>query len=206
MQLLSESSGLRTTAWRLPTLFVGERDEDAIALENELGCLGTKSSRLLARSHTESVPWGFYLASPIWAVCPQSSIAADLQRQEYAYPPLLSPLRGSKRASTPWIHPEGGGYSGACRSLFLIRPANHQHCFHRTIGSPLSQCQNHSLASYRKKLTRAHSPSTGSSNDHQLRNEWAQNNNARPRASGIHTSASLWAACSTPPRCDTPTS
>ena len=37
MQLLSESSGLRTTAWRLPTLFVGERDEDAIALENELG-------------------------------------------------------------------------------------------------------------------------------------------------------------------------
>ena len=37
MQLMSESSGLRTTAWCLPTLFVGERDEDAIALQNELG-------------------------------------------------------------------------------------------------------------------------------------------------------------------------
>ena len=33
----SESAGLSTTAWCLPTLFVGERDEDAIALQNELG-------------------------------------------------------------------------------------------------------------------------------------------------------------------------
>ncbi len=33
----SESSVLRTKAWRLPTLFVGERDEDAIVLQNELG-------------------------------------------------------------------------------------------------------------------------------------------------------------------------
>ena len=35
--LADESSALRNTAWCLPTLFVGERDEDAIALENELG-------------------------------------------------------------------------------------------------------------------------------------------------------------------------
>lgn len=33
----SESAGVTTTAWCLPTLFVGERDEDAIALQNELG-------------------------------------------------------------------------------------------------------------------------------------------------------------------------
>ena len=82
VQRPSESSELITTAWRLPTLFVGERDEDAIALQNELGCLGTKSSRLSARSHTESVPWGFSPALPIWEVCPQSSIAADLQYPE----------------------------------------------------------------------------------------------------------------------------
>jgi inhibitor of KinA len=37
VHLASESSALKTTAWRLPTLFVGERDEDAIALKNELG-------------------------------------------------------------------------------------------------------------------------------------------------------------------------
>ena len=37
VHLAAESSGLMTTAWRLPTLFVGERDEDAIALQNELG-------------------------------------------------------------------------------------------------------------------------------------------------------------------------
>ena len=35
--LADESSALRNTAWCLPTLFVGERDEDAIALQNELG-------------------------------------------------------------------------------------------------------------------------------------------------------------------------
>ena len=35
--LADESSALRKTAWCLPTLFVGERDEDAIALQNELG-------------------------------------------------------------------------------------------------------------------------------------------------------------------------
>ena len=33
----SESAGSSATAWCLPTLFVGERDEDAIALQNELG-------------------------------------------------------------------------------------------------------------------------------------------------------------------------
>ena len=35
--LADESSALRNTAWCLPTLFVGERDEDAIALQEELG-------------------------------------------------------------------------------------------------------------------------------------------------------------------------
>ena len=35
--LADESSALRNTVWCLPTLFVGERDEDAIALQNELG-------------------------------------------------------------------------------------------------------------------------------------------------------------------------
>jgi len=35
--LADEGSAFRNTAWCLPTLFVGERDEDAIALQNELG-------------------------------------------------------------------------------------------------------------------------------------------------------------------------
>ena len=35
--LADESSAFRNTAWCLPTLFIGERDEDAIALQNELG-------------------------------------------------------------------------------------------------------------------------------------------------------------------------
>ena len=37
VHLVSETSGLITTAWHLPTLFVGEDDEDAIALQEELG-------------------------------------------------------------------------------------------------------------------------------------------------------------------------
>ena len=86
--LADESSALRNTAWCLPTLLLVSAMRMRSLCRMSSVCLGIESSRPFARSLTELVPWGFSPASPIWAVYPQSSIAADLQRQEYAYPPL----------------------------------------------------------------------------------------------------------------------